>query len=505
MQPVSQAVLLSWSIPPAASFALALTAVVYLRGWFLMRRAGVPFVPFWRACSFLLGILALWAALASPLDTFSSFVLTAHMLQHMVLMMLAPPLILLGAPLVPLMRGMPIFAAREFAGPFVNWRAANRIGAALTHPMVALLLMGAVTFAWHTPRLYELALASSSWHEVEHACFFLVSLIFWWPVIRPWPSQTRWPLWMLVPYLMVADLENTILSAILVFSDKGLYPSYSTMPRLFDFSAVQDQSAAGAIMWVLGSLVFVIPATIVAMQCLQGKRQKADLAATRKWESPSLDRLFVIAERLSVFGTVLKRKFGGRRVEALSFVALFALASLCLAGLASSAADDDDQVIRLRQQAGPFALTVFAPAGDLETGPSNFNLLVQDRKTQEVLQDASVNILATPATTSRDAKEVRGLPDESENKLLQASVLNLPSEGDWTLAIAVRRGAEQASFSLPVRVMKPDSGISISWPYLFLLGFSALLLFTYFWRHRIPRSSQPSHSLAKEGSAADLS
>ena len=189
MPPVSQAVLLSWSVPPAATLALVFTALLYLRGWILLRRAGVPFLPPWRAASFLLGLLSLWIALASPLDTFSGFVITAHMLQHMMLMMVAPPLILLGAPLIPLVRGLPVFAAREFAGPFLNWRVATRIGNALIHPLVALLLMGVVMFAWHTPRLYELALASSSWHEVEHACFFLASLVFWWPVIQPWPSR----------------------------------------------------------------------------------------------------------------------------------------------------------------------------------------------------------------------------------------------------------------------------------------------------------------------------
>ena len=134
--------MLSWSIPPAATFALGLTALLYLRGWLLMRRAGVPFVPLWRAASFLLGLLSLWIALASPLDTFSGFVLTAHMLQHMILMMIAPPLILMGAPLIPLVRGLPVFAAREFAGPFLNWRVAMRLGNALIHPAVALIIMG---------------------------------------------------------------------------------------------------------------------------------------------------------------------------------------------------------------------------------------------------------------------------------------------------------------------------------------------------------------------------
>src|ERR1700691_3351023 len=175
MPPVTQAVLLSWSVPPAATLALVLTALICLRGWILLRHAGVPFVPAWRAGSFLLGLFTVWIALASPLDTFSSFIITLHMLQHMLLMMLAPPLILLGAPLIPLVRGLPVFAAREFAGPFLNWRPAKRIGDALSNLFVALVLMGAVTFAWHTPRLYEMSLASARRHEIHNACFFVAS------------------------------------------------------------------------------------------------------------------------------------------------------------------------------------------------------------------------------------------------------------------------------------------------------------------------------------------
>ena len=105
--------------------------------------------------------------------------------------------------------------------------------------------MGAAMFAWHVPGLYELALRSSSWHEVEHACFFFASIIFWWPVIQPWPSHAQWPRWAMVPYLVIADLQNTVLSAVLVFSDKILYPSYAAGPSLFGFTPPEDQAAAG--------------------------------------------------------------------------------------------------------------------------------------------------------------------------------------------------------------------------------------------------------------------
>ena len=289
MQPVLQAALRSWSIPPVATFALLLTALVYLRGWISLRRAGSIELPPWRAVMFATGLLSLWIALASPLDTFSGFVLTAHMLQHMLLMMVAPPLILLGAPLIPIVRGLPRFAAREFAGPFLNWPLANRIGAALTNPICALVLMSVVTFAWHTPKLYELALGSSSWHEVEHACFFLTSIIFWWPVVQPWPSRAQWPRWAMVPYLFVGDLQNTILSAILVFSDQVLYPSYSQTPRLFGLTAQADQAAAGAIMWVLGGFTYVLPAVVIAIHCLSKRRGHPMVVPTRNRERLPVD------------------------------------------------------------------------------------------------------------------------------------------------------------------------------------------------------------------------
>jgi cytochrome c oxidase assembly factor CtaG len=499
MQSLYQAVLLSWSIPPAASFALALTAVVYLRGWFLLRRAGLPFLPLWRASSFLLGLLSLWVALASPLDTFSGFVLTAHMVQHMILMMVAPPLILLGAPLIPLVRGLPIFAAREFAGPFLNWRLAQQAGNALTNPIVAMLLMGAAMFAWHTPKLYELALASSSWHEVEHACFFLTSLLFWWPVIQPWPSRPRWPRWAMVPYLLVADLQNTALSAILVFSDRLLYPSYASEPRLFGFPALHDQAASGAIMWVLGSLAYLVPAMVIAIHCLQHRPLPAEVAPSRKREASSLDTLLTLPQRFSFTNRWLRTRLSLRTIEATSFLILFAIAGLGLAGLVSRwSHDDDDQVLRLQQQSGPFAVAVFAQPGDLEAGPSTFAVLVQDAETQEALLDANVVLSAQQGSDLSSKISVRATPADSENKLLKSAEVNFPTAGNWTVHIAVQRNAASADFALPVHVVKPASVFAIPWSYLILLACTAILLFVYLRRHRpekIARIEQPVSTL----------
>src|SRR5271157_5078786 len=495
MQPIYQAVLRSWSIPPAATFAIVLSALVYLRGWWLLRRAGAPFLPPWRAVTFLVGLFSLWVALASPMDVFNSFVLTAHMLQHMVLMMIAPPLILLGAPLIPMVRGLPIFAAREFVGPFVNWSVAQRVGNTLTNPICALLLMGVAMFAWHTPLLYELALRSSTWHQVEHACFFLTSLTFWWPVVQPWPSKTQWPRWAMVPYLLVADLQNTALSAILCFSDRVLYPSYSTTPRLFGFSALEDQVAAGAIMWFMGSLAYVVPAIVIAVQCLSRKTAQTLPVPPSRRDQSFDDQLLPGTRKIPFVPYFPQARLTVRTVEAISFGLLFAIAGLCFAALlASGSSVDDNQVLRFKGTSGPFEMAVFAPAGDLDAGPSPFSVLVQDRNTREVLFDTTVDLTARPDGDSMGAAStVRSSHEDSENKLLQTAELDLPSAAEWKLNIVLRRNADVADFSLPLRVVKAEPQFEFPWGYLFVLAIALLLVLVYTLR----RWSRTTHPVAQ--------
>src|SRR4029453_16612392 len=116
-----------WSVPPVATFAMELAAINYLWGWCHLYQAWVPFVPPWRAGSFVSGLCVAWIALASPIDALNGVVLSAHMLQHMLLMMAAPPLILLGAPLVPITRGLSSLGLRRGAGA-LNWSLWEKVG-----------------------------------------------------------------------------------------------------------------------------------------------------------------------------------------------------------------------------------------------------------------------------------------------------------------------------------------------------------------------------------------
>ncbi|HEY1768309.1 MAG TPA: cytochrome c oxidase assembly protein, partial [Terracidiphilus sp.] len=184
------------------------------------------------------------------------------------LMSIAPPLIVLGAPVVPMLRGLPRWIIRKPLGPLFSSGALPAMGRFLTRPRVAWLAMNAAYIGWHIPRAYEFALASENWHNFEHACFFFTNLLFWWPILSPWPSRPLHSRWVLIPYLLLADIVNTAVSAFLCFSGQLLYPSYGAIARPFGLSALNDQVAAGAFMWVCGSMVYLIPAVAIVVQLL---------------------------------------------------------------------------------------------------------------------------------------------------------------------------------------------------------------------------------------------
>ena len=272
MQTVTVADLFTrWNVPWAVTIALLLTAIVYIRGWLQIRRTRMSQFPAWRLWCFLGGIVALFGAVASPLDTYSGSLLFMHMVQHYVLMSIAPPLVVFGAPVVPLLRGLPRWMIRGPLRPVFASGVLPELESLLTRPVVAWLLMNIAYIGWHIPVSYETALASERWHNLEHACFFFTNLVFWWPVIQPWPSHTKFNRWLLIPYLLLSDVVNTGISAFLCFAGRLLYPSYGLIVRPLGISALDDQAAAGAFMWVCGSMVYLIPAMVIVVQLLSAR------------------------------------------------------------------------------------------------------------------------------------------------------------------------------------------------------------------------------------------
>jgi putative membrane protein len=261
-----------WDVPLWVTCGLVAAALVYLRGWLALRRTRPDTLPLWRLLSFMGGLFAIFVAVSSPLDTYSESLLFMHMAQHFVLMSIAPPLIVLGAPVVPMLRGLPRSIVRSIGGPLFRSAVVHRAQELFSQLPFAWLAMNLTYVGWHLPKAYEFALASENWHNFEHFCFFTTSVLFWWPVVQPWPARRRFNAWMIIPYLLTSDLVNTGLSAFLCFSGRLLYPSYALADRPFGLDALKDQIAAGAFMWVLGSIVFLISAIYLTARFLANGR-----------------------------------------------------------------------------------------------------------------------------------------------------------------------------------------------------------------------------------------
>ena len=240
------------------TFVIAFAGGVYFHGWLRHR-----LIPPWRVCSFFFGLLAIWIALVSPVAAMDSHTLTAHMIQHLLLMTFAPPLILLGEPLIAL-------------GP-VRWPLPKPLARLLSQPAFCWLAAAAALVVWHVPAMFRLAMQSPAWHFVEQASFLVAGLLFWWPVIQPWPSVAQWPRWSMLLYLFLATLPCDVLSGFLVFSDRVAYPMYLCTPRSGGLSALQDQQCAAALMWTCVTVVFLVAGTVLSTQILSPRKEAISL------------------------------------------------------------------------------------------------------------------------------------------------------------------------------------------------------------------------------------
>ena len=228
------------------SSTLVFASLVYLHGW-LRRRHQHDNVKGWRAGSFMLGLLFIWIATASPLAALDHEMLTAHMIQHLLLMTLAPPLILFGTPQKLLAHGV--------LNPAFCWVAA-----------------AGTLVVWHIPSVFMLGLRSEMWHGIEQASFLTAGLLFWWPVVEPSRNASKWPEWLILLYLFLATLPCDILSGFLVFCDRVVYPVFLSSPRYMGLSPLEDQQCAGALMWTCVTVVYLIAGTVFTTHLLSPHR-----------------------------------------------------------------------------------------------------------------------------------------------------------------------------------------------------------------------------------------
>jgi putative membrane protein len=249
---------------------LVFTGLIYLRGWLTLRSSRVQRASAWRTVSFLLGLFMIWIAVASPIAALDHELLTIHMVQHLLLMTLAPPLIWLAAPVRPLLRGLPRRFAESLLVPLWRSQTAKAFAQVLVRPKFAWLAACAALVGWHIPRFFALGMQSAPWHLFEHLFFLATGLLFWWPVVQPVSGASQQELSMIL-YLFFATLPCDILSGFLVFSDRVVYPMYFSSSHLLGFSPLIDQQCAAALMWTCVTIVYFVTGAILIMRLLSPK------------------------------------------------------------------------------------------------------------------------------------------------------------------------------------------------------------------------------------------
>jgi cytochrome c oxidase assembly factor CtaG len=264
MPPILKALFSSWEWRLDILIVLGVLTTVYVIGWLRMRKQGAKLARGWRLVAYLSGMLLLITATMSPIDMLGGQLLFMHMIQHKIVVMGAAPLLWLGNPFPIGLWGLPISVRRGTTLFFARGSLLRQGLAVITQPGVAWLTFIIVYIGWHDANLYNLALRKDWVHDLQHITFFVAAMLFWQHVVGAAPRlHKRLPVWAVVAYLLLAVPPNAIAGAAIAGIPEVIYTYYESVPRIWGFSAIEDQMTAGAIMWIQGSEMLIQSAIIV--------------------------------------------------------------------------------------------------------------------------------------------------------------------------------------------------------------------------------------------------
>lgn len=249
---------LIWPLVPSVLLGTLLLTIVYLGAvtrWRLRFPDAQP-VPRWRIAAFLLAMATLLLALQTPIADLSDYYLfSAHMVEHMLLTLVFPPLLLAG---------LPGWMLRPVV---VRFPALLTIGRAICHPVTAFLLFNLIFLGYHLPTFYDLALDQPLIHVAFHQVFIATSILAWWPVMSPLRELPPLPPLLQMLYLFAHTLPSGVLGAMFTFAGEAIYPRYANAPRVWDaLTPVLDQELGGVIMWVIGGTFYLGAFAIVFLR-----------------------------------------------------------------------------------------------------------------------------------------------------------------------------------------------------------------------------------------------
>lgn len=301
MDPVLRAVLLSWDWRLDVILVLALAGTLYTTGWWRLRErtrhsrkryqhrerrtahSRWPLAAGWRLAAYLLGLLFIGLALLSPVDVLGGQLFFMHMIQHLLLIMIAPPLLLVANPLPFILWGLPaslrLRLGRALSVPLHSTSLFRRGLRAVTGSGFVWLFWVVALVGWHDPTAYNAALRDDFIHDLEHLSFFLASMFFWWRVTGAGPRiHKQRSLIGRIALLIGAIPPNMLIGLVLAFATESIYTYYLDVPRLWGIDVLTDQQIGGVIMWVPGSMMYLIAALILIARLLQAEENKPSLS-----------------------------------------------------------------------------------------------------------------------------------------------------------------------------------------------------------------------------------
>lgn len=285
MNPLLQALLTSWDLRPEILLTLGVLGGLFTLGWTRLRRRSRQnrLAAPWRLASYWAGLIVLAVALMSGIDILSGQLFFMHMIQHLLLVMIAPPLLLLTNPFPFVLWGLPPAARRWVGGFFVRDSAFRRGLQTISRPPVVWMAFVGLLLFWHDPNLYNLALTSDPVHDLEHLSFFVPGMFFWWNVIGAGPRLhgALSPV-VRIAFVLLAVPPTFLLGAVIGFSTTIIYTYYESVPRIYGISTLSDQQLAGFIMWVPGSMMYII-AALVLLATLLGKEDDKPVPGMETW------------------------------------------------------------------------------------------------------------------------------------------------------------------------------------------------------------------------------
>ena len=276
--PTLGSIVLGWRFDPLIVGALAAAAF----GWLLLVRAvgrahpgrGVPVL---RSAALFGGLAAIAVALLSGIERYDTTLFSIHMVQHLLLMLVAAPLLVLAAPVTQLLRvASPGVRARVLL-PVLHSRLVGAVG----HPVVAWLTFTLVLWLSHFTALFDVALEARGIHELEHAIYLGAALLFWWPAIAADPARRRMPYPVRVLYLLLELPGNSFLGMAILFAETPFYQHYATLGAPYGTTALVDQQIAGGIMWLAGDIAFIGAILLVVAAWMRHEERDAPAAERR--------------------------------------------------------------------------------------------------------------------------------------------------------------------------------------------------------------------------------